>query len=168
MDALGQLGIDAQGLLFYLVNFGILIVVMHRFVYKPLMKVLSDRREQIKHDVEAAANLREELEVTKSNEEKERKARELELDERIKQAKRVVREDAKRMLQEAEGRRDALLAQAAETAQATIDGAMTGAENEIINRVRKVVMHVLKDVPEEIVEKSVEESWSRVVKQRSL
>ena len=162
MDALAQLGIDAQGLLLYLVNFGILLLVMYRFVYKPLVKVMSDRREQIKHDVESAANMREELEVFKQNEEKERRARELELDERIQAAKKVVREDAKKLLADAEAQRDSVIAQANETAQATIDGAMAGAESEIISRVRKVVTHVLKDVPEEIVEKSVQDSWKRV------
>ena len=162
MDALAQLGIDAQGLLLYLVNFGILLLVMYRFVYKPLVKVMADRREQIKHDVESAANMREELEVFKQNEEKERRARELELDERIQEAKKVVREDAKKLLADAEAQRDSVIAQANETAQATIDGAMAGAESEIISRVRKVVTHVLKDVPEEIVEKSVQDSWKRV------
>lgn len=162
MDALAQLGIDAQGLLLYLVNFGILLLVMYRFVYKPLVKVMSDRREQIKHDVESAATMREELDVLKQNEEKERRARELELDERIQEAKKVVREDAKKLLADAETQRDNVIAQANETAQATIDGAMAGAESEIIKRVRNVVTHVLKDVPQDIVEKSVQDSYKRV------
>lgn len=162
MEALAQLGIDAQGILLYLVNFGILLLVMYRFVYKPLVKIMDDRRRQIKDDVEGAASLREALEVAKMNEEKERKARELALEERIAEAKRVVREDAKKLLQDAESQRDGIIAKANETAQTTIAGAMAGAEREIIDRVRKVVTHVLKEVPQDIVEASVQDSWKRV------
>jgi hypothetical protein len=39
---------------------------------------------------------------------------------------------------------------------------MAGAEREIIDRVRKVVVHVLKEVPQDIVEASVQDSWKRV------
>ena len=162
MEALAQLGIDAQGILLYLVNFGILLLVMYRFVYRPLVKIMDDRRKQIKDDVEGAASLREALEVAKMNEEKERKTRELALEEKIAEAKRMVREDAKKLLQDAESQRDGIVAKANETAQATIAGAMAGAEREIIDRVRKVVVHVLKEVPQDIVEASVQDSWKRV------
>lgn len=165
MDALAKLGIDGWGLLLYLVNFGVLLLLAKRFVYKPLLKVLDERRERIKDDVERAAAMREQLKKERAAEVDERKTRLTELDERIKEAKTVAREEAKKLLTDAEAQRDAILSHASETADATIAGAMQDAEKEILSRVKQVVTHVLEEgIPQEIVEKSVQDSWKTVTK----
>lgn len=165
MDALGKLGIDGWGLLLYLVNFGVLLLLMQRFVYKPLVKMLDERRDRIKDDVERASSMREQLKKERAAEVDERKARLSELDERIKEAKGVARDEAKKLLTDAESQRDAILSHASETADSTIAGAMQDAEKEILSRVKQVVTRVLEEgVPQEIVEKSVQDSWKTVTK----
>lgn len=47
MDILDTLGIDWRLLIAQVVNFGILLFVLHRFAYRPILKVLGDRRERI-------------------------------------------------------------------------------------------------------------------------
>lgn len=168
MDALAKLGIDGWGILLYLVNFGILLVVLQRYVYKPLVKFLDERRDQIKENVEQANTLRTEMEAEREREAAERKEREAKLNDRIADAKRVVKEDAKKLLTEAEAQRDAILSQAGEQADGIVSGALGEAEAETVKRIREVVMHVLKDgVPEDVVKKSVDESWKRVTSQSS-
>ncbi len=163
MDALAKLGIDAWGLVLYLVNFGILLVLMQRFVYKPLVKKLDERRDTIHSDVEAAKSMRSELEMQREQEAEERKKREQALDERVQSVKASVREDAKKMLTEAEAQRDSILAQASQVADERVASTISDAEREIISRMNKVVRHVLQDaVSEKDIETSVEKSWAQV------
>lgn len=165
MDALGNLGIDGFSVLLYLVNFGILLVLLQRFAYKPLMKMIDERQKRIKEDVEKAAHLREQLKKERAAEVDERKARLEELDERVQETKTLAREETKQILQNAEEQRDAILSNANQTAETTIAGTVAGAEKEILDRVRKVVTHVLAEgVPADMVEKSVQESWKTVAK----
>ena len=165
MDALGKLGIDVWGLLLYLVNFGVLLLLMHRFVYKPLLKMLDERKDRIKEDVETATEIREQLERERGEEEQMRKARLQELDGRVSDAKALAREEAKRTIGEAEAQRDAILSQASKSADQVIASTINDAEQEILARVQQVVTHVLQDgVPKEVVEKSVKDSWSKLTR----
>ena len=51
---LGQLGIDWKLLLSQAVNFFILLIVLHQFVYKPLLKVIKKRQETIQDGLDKA------------------------------------------------------------------------------------------------------------------
>lgn len=165
MEALAKLGIDGWGLLLYLVNFGILFLLLKRFVYKPLLKVLDDRRNRIKDDVERATFMREELKKEREEEAGARTARLEELDERIKEAKKVARDEAKRLLMDAEAQRDAVLTQAAKAADETIAATIADAEKEILDRVKRVVSHVLEEnVSQEVIAESVKKSFTSVTK----
>lgn len=165
MDALANLGIDGWGLLLYLVNFGLLLWLMQRYVYKPLVKYLDKRRDQIKEDVDRAAMLRKDLDAEREGESAQRAKRLEALDAQVKDAKQLARTEAKQMIADAETQRDAILSNASKTADATIAATMSDAEGEILERVRRVVTHVLEDgVPQDLVDKSVQDSWKRVTK----
>lgn len=166
MDALQNLGIDGWGIVLYLGNFGLLILLMHRYVYRPLVKMLDKRRETIKTNVEEAERLRKTLASEKAEEEKLREKREAELEHRIREVKKTVKEQAKTVLQDAEAQREAILTQASAQANRTIDGALSEAEEETKKRIKAVALAVLDGgVPESEVEKSVSESWKRLVKE---
>ena len=53
-ELLGQLGINWKLLLSQIVNFGILIVVLTVFVYKPLTRVMEERRKKIEQGLREA------------------------------------------------------------------------------------------------------------------
>ncbi len=168
MDALAKLGIDGWGILLYLINFGVLLILMQRFVYKPLVKFLDERRNRIREDVEQANLMREQLIQERAKEAKERQDRLNDLDDRVKDAKKIAREEAKRLLADAGTQRDSILAQATETANQTIEKTIAGAENEILQRIQAVAMHVLQDtVSETTVRKSVQDSWKTISKSKA-
>lgn len=163
MDALAKLGIDGWGILLYLVNFGILMVVLHRYVFVPLTSFLDERRNQIKENVEQAEAMRTQMEADRAAEAKERAEREANLADRIAEAKRVVKEEAKTMLSNAESQKEAILTQAGEQRDALVASALSEAEQETISRIRAVVSHVLKqEIPADVVKKSVASSWKQV------
>lgn len=68
MGLFEALGINVKILLAQLVNFSVLIFVLWRFAYKPIMKVLKDRREKIIQGVKSADQAEEKLANAKEKE----------------------------------------------------------------------------------------------------
>jgi F-type H+-transporting ATPase subunit b len=54
MEIINTLGIDVTLLLAQMLNFGILVAVLAFLVYKPLLKLIDDRRESIRKSMEDA------------------------------------------------------------------------------------------------------------------
>ncbi len=54
MELLTKLGIDLPLMIAQLINFAILIVALSIFVYKPVLRVLDDRRERVRKSMEDA------------------------------------------------------------------------------------------------------------------
>lgn len=163
MDALQKLGIDGWGILLYLVNFGVLLIVLQRFVFKPLLAFIDKRREEISTNVNAAEAMRATLEEERTQEEAARRQRELAMEERIRSAKTLAREEAKKTLAEAEAQREAILMHAREAADETIEGAMDEAQELMLARIQTIVSHVLQDAAsEKVVQESVKKSWSKL------
>jgi len=61
MEALGKLGIDGRLLIAQILNFGILLFLLHRFLYKPLLGMLEKRRALIEKSLEEAKAISEKL-----------------------------------------------------------------------------------------------------------
>jgi F-type H+-transporting ATPase subunit b len=163
MEALQKLGIDGWGIVLYLVNFGVLLVVLQRYVFRPLLAFIDKRREEISTNVNAAEQMRTKLEAERAEEAATREAREAELETRVRNVKQVAREEAKKTLADAEAQREAIMSQARIAADQTIGGAMDEAQEQMLERIQTVVMHVLKEeVSEETVRESVKKSWSKL------
>ena len=54
-ELLSQLGIDGKLLLSQGVNFGIVLAVLTYFIYKPLVKILNERKTKIEFGLKGAA-----------------------------------------------------------------------------------------------------------------
>jgi F-type H+-transporting ATPase subunit b len=52
MELIAKLGVDWKLLLAQIVNFGIVLTVLYVFVYRPLLRLLDDRRERIRKSLE--------------------------------------------------------------------------------------------------------------------
>ncbi len=60
MDALvGQFGINLPLLLAQILNFGILVFVLMKFAYKPILNILDKRRERIENSLKQAKEIEE-------------------------------------------------------------------------------------------------------------
>ena len=60
MELFSKLGIDWRLLLIQIINFGILLFVLKRYLYRPVMDMLARRREQVKKDLETTESIKEE------------------------------------------------------------------------------------------------------------
>lgn len=88
MDFLTDFGVKPILLLAQVVNFIVLFLILKRFLYKPLLKVLAERKEKISNSLKNA----EEIEVKLAQTTKDREER---LRETSKEAEEIIAEATK-------------------------------------------------------------------------
>jgi len=64
-ELLYKLGINWKLLIAQAINFTIVLIVLHRFVYKPLLKMLQDRQKKIDQSLKDAEKVEENLKKSK-------------------------------------------------------------------------------------------------------
>lgn len=113
MEILEQFGLKPELLFAQIVNFLILLFILNRFLYKPLLKVLDVRRQKIAESLKNAEDIEKRLEkISKEQEEAlEKTAKEVKsmMDDASKTASAIVvearqkaAEDAKRIISRTE------------------------------------------------------------------
>lgn len=70
MELLSSLGIEWKLIIAQIVNFGILVFILYKLVYKPLLSALDSRVAQVKEVAEKTSSIDSKLEEIKSLEEK--------------------------------------------------------------------------------------------------
>ncbi len=96
MEILQTLGIDAGMLVAQAINFGILLGVLSWLLYKPVLRVIDERRARIQKSVDHAKKLEREVVET----EKERKKRIKEMDDQAKEFLAQTKKQAEGMKKE--------------------------------------------------------------------
>ena len=62
MDVLSTLGINLPGFLWHTLNFVVLVFLLSRVLYKPVVRMLDERRERVRESMEQAEQVRQEAE----------------------------------------------------------------------------------------------------------
>jgi F-type H+-transporting ATPase subunit b len=132
-------------LLIQVVNFLILIALLHRFLYGPLTQFLAKRAEGIKHSLEEAKRAREA--ATKAQEEYEariaatrrdaaamREAAAREVEEERQRLLRASREEAARLVTEARGQIEQEVKRAKAELRAEVVGLSLGVAERLLSR----------------------------------
>ncbi len=165
MDCLMKLGIDGWGVLLYVVNFGILLAVLTRFLYRPLMKAIDARQKLITDNVAAAEQLRAGFEKEAAQQKADTAAHVARLEAELAQAKTAADAQAKKLLAEAEERKAKLLAETQQQIEAMKVAVKKDLEADMLRTMKHVVTAVLRDrVPAEIVQESVRDAWKEAAK----
>ena len=131
-----KLGINFTWLLAQIVNFGLLLFVLWRFAYQPVLKMLNDRKQKIQESLEYAERVKREA----ADQQKE-------FDRKLEEARRLAQSAAAAAAQVGEKEREVIVAQAREEARKLIDQAKGQIEYE-----RKQMM---SDLREEVVRLSL-------------
>lgn len=168
MELITKLGIDWKLLLAQIVNFLIVLGVLYRFLYRPLVKHLADRKERIDRSLQEARRIEEELRAIQG-----RKA-EAELE-----AKRRAQEIVDEAMKEAGGRRQEILEKVKEEAaeavrearrqmEAERDAALMDVRREAAKLVTLAVTRVVgKLKPSDIDKELVSDVVNELSKRRS-
>ena len=126
-------------LLFQFINFFVLVAILAKFAYKPLLKVLEDRRNKIASDLDNAAKARETAEKMKADYE----------------AQAIVDKAVKQADKEAQAQLEAIRAQIAREKQI----AQTEIANEreaAIREMRNEVVTLSMAVAEKLLQKNMD------------
>jgi len=150
--------LDIRLLIAQLINFTIVLLVLHKFVYKPLLKNMNDRTGKIEKGLEDAQTSQEEL----------KKAEEMR-DQKIKEAKLEANEILEKMQVLAEKNKDKVAKEAQEEAGKIIEKAKKEIESEkdkMIKEVRQEIGTVTGIALEKVLgEKQSKEIDDKIVKQ---
>jgi len=147
MDAVG---INWPGLLTQLISFLILFLLLKKFLYRPVIKMLEDRAEKIKTSLEAADKVKQEAEQTiAANESLMLKAREESqalISESREQAKKIKESELEKSKLQIEIERKRALDE------------IRSEEDKIINNIRSEFSGLAISAAEKIIEREVNEN----------
>lgn len=137
-------------LIMQVINFLILMGVLYKLLYKPVLNFLDNRAKDIKENIEVTENARREA----NNNVEETKKILLE----SKQESMVIRERAKQIAQE---EREKIVTQAKEEAQNIIKEAKVTIEREVVkarNELKEEIGLLSINLAEKIINKSLQQS----------
>lgn len=163
MEGLSNLGIDAWGLVLYLVNFGLLALVLTKFLYKPVLKMLDERRDHIQSNLEEAERLRREFEeeMTKRSHEAEEMQKHMRLE--LEEQRRHAETRAKEMMLEAKRERETMIQEAERTLAEAKARLVKDVEDELLEKIERIVVTITEEKAEASdLEASVERAWKQL------
>ena len=141
-----QLGLDFKLIAFQLINFGILFVVLKKFLYAPITGYLERRIKTVSENEE----LRQTLEKNKKSLDQEKETLEdknkSKMQEMVKEAKREASAIKRTAEQEAKAEADRILSKAQETASILKDRKTKEAQNTMQSVARETAQDILGDL----------------------
>ncbi len=148
-ELLTSLGIDWRLFSAQLINFAILLLVLYKFAYKPVLKILDDRSQKIEKGL---ADAEESGKKLKEIEEKEREV--------LAQAKKEAKEIVEKAQEQAQINREELVKTAQEESEKIIQKAKKVAEEEkkkMVAEVKSEISVLVATAVEKIIDEKIDE-----------
>lgn len=98
----GKLGVDWKLLIAQIINFLVLLAILYKFLYKPVLEMMQKRTRRIEEGLEKAEEIEKELAKTKENYNKEISRAKKEANEIIVKARDLAEEKKKEILAKTE------------------------------------------------------------------
>lgn len=136
MEALQGLGVNATSLLWHTVNFILLVVLLTRFLYRPVLRMLDERSRRIKESMEQAEAVKQQLARTS---------------EETRLALETARREAQAIADQASQIGDQIRAQARKDAQSEADRILEQARQQIEQERRQAMTELRVDMANLVV-----------------
>lgn len=165
-DVLTSLGINGKLFLSQLINVAILLLVVWRWVYRPLLKVMDARATKIAEGLENATNAKKW--IAEATEQKEQMLREAmaEAQKMIKDAQASAEAKRQDVLQETRADLERQLQEARARLKQEKEMMVQAAKNEMVTLVAAVTARVTQEVVDEKTQKaSIERALQALEKQ---
>jgi F-type H+-transporting ATPase subunit b len=166
MEALQNLGINIQGLIIYLINFGIIIVILTKLVFKPLLEWTDKRREQIAKNLNEAEEIKTTFEKKFAERDAQAQAQISTMQQEILDAKQSAEKRSEAILEETEAKRLKMIQDARVVIAEMKEQINKEIEADVLVKMHKVLLTVLKDVDPKVVQKSIDEEWAALKESR--
>ena len=160
MESLARLGIDLSSMLLYVVNFGVIVLLLAKFFTKPVLAMIENRKKMISDNINSAEKLKEELMKQREKMEKEKEDLRVQVEEEMKKFHQEI--DQRR--REAEAEIDLRKAKMLEDIQKVMNdekvNLQASVQKELMALVEKMVLHIVHNkVPSAVIEESTQEAW---------
>lgn len=163
MEGLTKLGINLQSIILYLVNFGILLAVLTKLLYRPIIGYLDRRREEIKNSITEAERLKNEFQKKIDQIHKEKEETHATLRREIEEMKKYTEQKKAEMVKEMELERARLLEQTQHEIEKRKQELIAQAEKKLLELIKKITLDILQNkIPQEVIEESVKDSWQKL------
>lgn len=138
-----KLGIDLVQLAAQLINIVILIFVLKKFLYRPVLKILDQRRESIERGLSLEKQLEEKLkQVEEKEQERSRQAR-LEVNKQLKTAEKEAKTVANELISQARKSAEKIRKQTREEAKQELAAQQANYETELVKRATNLANEAL-------------------------
>ena len=159
MDALRELGIDWWGVLIYIINTLLLLLLLTHLLYKPLLKAIDERRSTIKNTLLESETLRRSLDAERARQEAASHAAERALREEIQATKQELHRIAEAEREQARAERAALLERAHQEITEAKAHILEESRTDIVRIMEKALLTLARtSIPSETVNKSIEDA----------
>ncbi|KKP36470.1 hypothetical protein A2483_03080 [Candidatus Peregrinibacteria bacterium RIFOXYC2_FULL_33_13] len=166
MEGLNNLGIDFQSILLYLVNVGVLILVLTKLLYKPVLKAMDQRREHIKNSINEADKLKHEFQKKYDEMNQEKEDLKAKMQAEMQKLQKYAEEKKSEMLKEIELERVRMIEETQAELQKKKDELIPDIEKKLIIIIKKVILDFVQHkVPENIIEESITHSLDKTKKE---
>ncbi len=148
-----KLGINVTWLLAQIVNFGVLLFILWRFAYKPVLGMLNARKQKIQESLEYAEKVKQDA-----------AAQQKEFERKLDETRRETQAAAAAAAQVGEKEREIILAQARDEARKLIDQARAQIEYErkqMLSELREQVVRLSILATHKVVSTSLDENAQR-------
>jgi F-type H+-transporting ATPase subunit b len=159
LEALNELGILWWNLVFQIVNFLVVLWLLNRFLYKPIMKMLRERRETIAKGLAEAESVREQAKSQRAQFEQQLAEERLESQERLRGAVAKSEEAARQRLGDANAEAEEILIRARSDADQSRTQALAGLQGEIADLALLAAAKALGDGLDEAQHRSLIERF---------
>lgn len=157
MDALTSLGIDPKLLIAQVINFGILFFALSKFLYKPLVSILDERKNKIERGLKDSLEAGEKLSQAQTQSKKQIAEAVSQANSIVEMAKKEADTEAKKIVTKAEQKASDIVARAKEAAKQQ--------EDEVMKSVRPKIADLVSVAFEKIAnEQADKDSIARAVK----
>lgn len=135
-----SLGIDVKIILAQVVNFGILLVILSKVLYKPLIKMLDERAEKIKKSIDNSEKIEKELAKIKEKQ-----------DALLKEAKKEALKERNALIEFANLEKTKIINDAKAVAQSEVKKGIDRLKNEE----DQLAERIAKDIMDKAVDKMI-------------
>jgi F-type H+-transporting ATPase subunit b len=157
MEILAKLGIEPQFLIAQAVNFGLLLFILYKFAYQPILKMLNARTEKIEKSIAYAAEIETKLANTETETSKIIENAKVEAKKILAEAESASKETTKAMLAAAEAKASEIVARADENIQKEKEQIMTEVKENVSEIVASALTAIGLSHETEVDKKLIEE-----------
>lgn len=166
LELIHNLGVDWKVLIAQIINFAILLFILRAFAYKPILKVLNDRRKKIEEAIERSKSVDERMaEIEALKEEVLQQARR-ESQEIIKKAEEAAAKAKETILKEAHESSENLLVESHKKIEAEREKILQEAKREIAELIYAAVEKTIGDLADDKLKTKMAEDALKFVTSR--